>query len=164
MCGIVGYIGERNVSNVVMVGLERLEYRGYDSCGIAVLNDGIKIRKTAGRLQRLKEILLQSPVEGKLGIGHTRWATHGQVSDENAHPFTDCTGRIALVHNGIIENYRELRRELEADGHRFRSATDTEVIVHLIEDLAARAREKGFFTALRRAVSELRGAFALVVI
>ncbi len=164
MCGIVGYIGERNVSNVVMVGLERLEYRGYDSCGIAVLNDGIKIRKTVGRLQRLKEILLKSPVVGRLGIGHTRWATHGQVSDENAHPFTDCTGRIALVHNGIIENYRELRQQLEANGHRFQSATDTEVIVHLIEDLAARIQEKGFFTALRRAVGELRGAFALVVI
>ncbi len=164
MCGIVGYIGERNVSNVIMVGLERLEYRGYDSCGIAVLADGLRIRKTAGRLQRLKELLQTSPVEGRLGIGHTRWATHGQVTDENAHPFTDCTGRIALVHNGIIENYRELRQGLEAAGHRFQSSTDTEVIVHLIETHYQRAGGRGFLNALRRAVAELKGAYALLII
>lgn len=164
MCGIVGYLGERNVTNVIMVGLERLEYRGYDSCGIAVLNDGIKIRKTKGRLQRLKEILQNSPIEGRLGIGHTRWATHGQVTDENAHPFTDCTGKIALVHNGIIENYRELRKRLEGEGHRFASSTDTEVMVHLIEGYYRGAEGRGFLQALRRAVAELKGAYAVVVI
>ncbi len=168
MCGIVGYIGERNVQNVIMVGLERLEYRGYDSCGIAVIDGDIKIRKTAGRLQRLKEILDKSPVGGKLGIGHTRWATHGEVTDENAHPFTDCGGCIALVHNGIIENYRELRKRLEKDGHRFVSQTDTEVIVHLIESFyrqqSGQERSKEMLGALRRAGKELRGAYALVII
>jgi glucosamine--fructose-6-phosphate aminotransferase (isomerizing) len=164
MCGIVGYIGERNVVNVVMVGLERLEYRGYDSCGLAVLDGGIKIRKTAGRLQKLKEILLSSPVEGKLAIGHTRWATHGQVNEDNAHPFTDCTGQIALVHNGIIENYRELRRRLEKDGHRFVSSTDTEVIVHLIESYYQSRTDRAMLTALGKAVREMKGSYALVII
>ncbi|MEO0086014.1 MAG: glutamine--fructose-6-phosphate transaminase (isomerizing) [candidate division WOR-3 bacterium] len=160
MCGIVGYIGPRNVANVIMVGLERLEYRGYDSCGIAVVNNGLEIRKTAGRLQQLKEILSRSPVEGRLGIGHTRWATHGQVSDENAHPLTDCNRVLALVHNGIIENYRELRRRLEAKGHRFVTTTDTEVIVHLLESFYRR----DLAAALRRTVPLLRGAFALAVV
>ncbi|MGQ9707710.1 MAG: glutamine--fructose-6-phosphate transaminase (isomerizing) [bacterium] len=168
MCGIVGYIGERNVVNVVMVGLERLEYRGYDSCGIAVLDGDIKIRKTVGRLQKLKEVLSDSPVEGRIGIGHTRWATHGQVTDENAHPFTDCTGCIALVHNGIIENYRELRKQLEKEGHRFISSTDSEVIVHLIElfyrSQPGRAKGRDMLTALRSAAKEMKGAYALLII
>ncbi|MCL6465484.1 MAG: glutamine--fructose-6-phosphate transaminase (isomerizing) [candidate division WOR-3 bacterium] len=160
MCGIVGYIGPRNVVNVVMIGLERLEYRGYDSCGIAVVDGGIKIRKTAGRLQRLKEILEKSPVAGRLGIGHTRWATHGAVTDENAHPFVDCQGKIALVHNGIIENYRELRKELMDAGHRFSSSTDTEVLVHLIESFYRR----NMLSALRKTVARLKGAYGLVVV
>ncbi len=160
MCGIVGYIGPRNVTNVIMVGLERLEYRGYDSCGIAVVDGGIKVRKTAGRLQQLKEVLDADPVEGKLGIGHTRWATHGQVNNENAHPFVDCQNRIALVHNGIIENYRELRSRLEQAGHRFVSSTDTEVIVHLIESYY----KKNLLVALRRAVKELRGSYAIALV
>ncbi len=165
MCGIVGYIGERNVTNVIMVGLEKLEYRGYDSCGIAVLNDGIKIRKVAGRLQRLKELLFNQPVEGKLGIGHTRWATHGAVNDDNAHPFLDCTGTIALVHNGIIENFRKLKEKLTAAGHRFTSSTDTEVIVHLIESFYRRKRGKvNFLRALRSSINKLQGAYALVII
>jgi len=109
MCGIVGYVGPRNLTNVILVGLERLEYRGYDSCGIAAVDGGLTIRKTAGRLQKLKEMLAANPVTGNLGIGHTRWATHGTVTDENAHPFTDCQRRLALVHNGVVENYRELR-------------------------------------------------------
>jgi glucosamine--fructose-6-phosphate aminotransferase (isomerizing) len=160
MCGIVGYIGPRSVANVVVVGLERLEYRGYDSCGIAALNHGLEIRKTAGRLQKLKDILSREPVSGNLAIGHTRWATHGRVTDENSHPFTDCNRVLALVHNGIIENYRELRERLVRQGHRFVSSTDTEVIVHLIEsyykrDLAA---------ALRKAAAQLKGAYALAVI
>ncbi|MEO0079151.1 MAG: glutamine--fructose-6-phosphate transaminase (isomerizing) [candidate division WOR-3 bacterium] len=160
MCGIVGYIGPKNVTNVVLVGLERLEYRGYDSCGIATIDGGLKIRKTAGRLAQLKELLARDPIEGNIGLGHTRWATHGQVSDENAHPFTDCTRTIALVHNGIIENYRELRRRLEAAGHRFVSTTDTEVIVHLIESYYRR----DLVTALRRTARELKGAYALALV
>jgi glutamine---fructose-6-phosphate transaminase (isomerizing) len=160
MCGIVGYIGPRNLTNVIMVGLERLEYRGYDSCGIAAVDGGLTIRKTAGRLQKLKQSLAANPVTGNLGVGHTRWATHGKVTDENAHPFTDCHRRLALVHNGIIENYRELRERLVAAGHQFVSGTDTETIVHLIEsyyknDLAA---------AVRKAAAELVGSYAIAVI
>ncbi|MEO0019844.1 MAG: glutamine--fructose-6-phosphate transaminase (isomerizing) [candidate division WOR-3 bacterium] len=164
MCGIVGYIGEREVSNVILVGLERLEYRGYDSCGIAVYDGDLKIRKTAGRLQLLKELLAKNPVDGRLGIGHTRWATHGEVTDENAHPFTDCTRTIALVHNGIIENYRELRRHLENEGHRFVSQTDTEVIVHLIESCHRQGKGKDLLTALREVGATMKGSYALVVI
>ena len=105
MCGIVGYIGNKDLASVILIGLERLEYRGYDSCGIATVDDGeLQVRKTAGRLQQLKEILENDPISGTVGIGHTRWATHGSVTQQNAHPFTDCTGSIALVHNGIVEN------------------------------------------------------------
>jgi glucosamine--fructose-6-phosphate aminotransferase (isomerizing) len=160
MCGIVGYIGPRNLTNVIMVGLERLEYRGYDSCGIAAVDGGLTIRKTAGRLMRLKEILARDPVGGNLGVGHTRWATHGKVTDENAHPFTDCSRRIALVHNGIIENYRELRQRLVAQGHQFVSSTDTETIVHLIESYY----KKDLAAAVRSAAAELHGSFAIAVV
>jgi glucosamine--fructose-6-phosphate aminotransferase (isomerizing) len=160
MCGIVGYVGPRNLSNVILVGLERLEYRGYDSCGIAAVDGGLTIRKTAGRLQKLKEMLATSPVTGNLGVGHTRWATHGTVTDDNAHPFTGCFGRMALVHNGIIENYRELRERLIADGHRFVSSTDTETIVHLIES----HHKRDLATAVRKAATELVGSYAIAVI
>jgi glucosamine--fructose-6-phosphate aminotransferase (isomerizing) len=160
MCGIVGYVGPRNLANVIMVGLERLEYRGYDSCGIAAVDGGLTIRKTAGRLQKLKEMLASNPVTGNLGVGHTRWATHGTVTDENAHPFTGCFGRIALVHNGIIENYRELRERLIAQGHRFVSSTDTETIVHLIEA----HYKRDLATAVREAAAELQGSYAIAVI
>ncbi|MFO7676064.1 MAG: glutamine--fructose-6-phosphate transaminase (isomerizing) [bacterium] len=160
MCGIVGYVGSRNVTNVIMVGLERLEYRGYDSCGIALVDGGLKVRKTAGRLQKLKELLDRDPIAGTVGIGHTRWATHGGVTDENAHPFTDADRTIALVHNGIIENYRELRVELVGKGVRFASETDTEVIVHLI----ASYYRRDLGAAIRRAVRRLRGAFSLAVV
>ncbi len=160
MCGIVGYVGPRNLTNVIMVGLERLEYRGYDSCGIAAVNGGLTIRKTAGRLLRLKEILANDPMRGNLGVGHTRWATHGRVTDGNAHPFTDCRRRIALVHNGIIENYRELRDRLVAQGHTFVSSTDTETIVHLIESYY----KKDLAVAVRKAAVELRGSFAIAVV
>ncbi|MFO7651512.1 MAG: glutamine--fructose-6-phosphate transaminase (isomerizing), partial [bacterium] len=161
MCGIVGYTGPRNVSTVVLVGLERLEYRGYDSCGIATVdNGGISIRKTAGRLQKLKDLLARDPIEGTVAIGHTRWATHGRVTDKNAHPFTDCSGGIALAHNGIIENYRELRAQLVAKGHRFVSDTDTEVIIHLVESFYKR----DFGAAIRKAIPRLKGAFALALV
>ena len=160
MCGIVGYIGPRDLTNVILVGLERLEYRGYDSCGIAAVNGGLTIRKTAGRLQKLREILARDPVRGNLGIGHTRWATHGRVTDENAHPFTDCKRRIALVHNGIIENYRELRERLVAEGHRFVSSTDSETIVHLIESYY----EKDLAAAVRKAAAELKGSYAIALV
>jgi len=160
MCGIVGYIGPRNLTNVIMVGLERLEYRGYDSCGIAAVDGGLTIRKTAGRLQKLKEMLANSPVTGNLGVGHTRWATHGRATDENAHPFTGCYGRMALVHNGIIENYRELRARLVAQKHRFVSSTDTETIIHLIES----HHKKDLVTAVRKAAAELVGSYSIVVI
>jgi glucosamine--fructose-6-phosphate aminotransferase (isomerizing) len=160
MCGIVGYIGPRNLTNVILVGLERLEYRGYDSCGIAAVDGGLTVRKTAGRLQKLKEMLAANPVTGNLGIGHTRWATHGTVTNDNAHPFTGCSGRIALVHNGIVENYRELRQRLVAEGHRFVSDTDTETIVHLVESYG----ERDLATAIRKAAAELVGSYAIVVI
>ncbi|HTW93059.1 MAG TPA: glutamine--fructose-6-phosphate transaminase (isomerizing) [bacterium] len=160
MCGIVGYIGPRNLTNVIMVGLERLEYRGYDSCGIAAVDGGLTLRKTAGRLQKLKEILASNPVTGNLGVGHTRWATHGKVTDENAHPFTGCYGRMAVVHNGIIENYRELRQRLVAAGHKFVSGTDSETIIHLIES----HHEKDLVAAVRKTAAELVGSYAVVVI
>ena len=160
MCGIVGYVGSRQALPVLLEGLRRLEYRGYDSAGVAVVNHRLQVLKAAGRVQRLQELAGASPIEGLLGIGHTRWATHGQVNDTNAHPHTDCTGRFAVVHNGIIDNFSELRRELEARGHRFASETDTEVVAHLLEeayrgDLAAALREVG-----RR----LRGSWALACV
>jgi glucosamine--fructose-6-phosphate aminotransferase (isomerizing) len=161
MCGIVGYIGEKDIDNVVLVGLERLEYRGYDSCGIATIKNGeLKLQKVAGRLQKLKKLLTNSPLGGSIGIGHTRWATHGKVCDENAHPFSDCANTIALVHNGIIENYREIKERLAKDGHKFVSDTDTEVVVHLIEAYY----QDGLVQAVLKAVKELKGSYSLAVI
>ncbi len=164
MCGIMGYIGNRNSVPILLEGLQRLEYRGYDSAGVAVLNNGnLLLRKCEGRLDRLEGIIRSDPVEGTPGIGHTRWATHGQPSDVNAHPHTDMDKRIAVVHNGIIENYLELRRELEKEGVVFSSETDTEVIPHLI----ARELRRGapsFPEAFRRALRLARGAYALAVL
>lgn len=161
MCGIVGYVGTRNVQDVVLNGLRKLEYRGYDSAGIATLESGkLKCVKAVGRLTNLEDKLHSEQVGGHVGIGHTRWATHGRPSDENAHPHTDCSGRFAIVHNGIIENYLSLREELLAKGHQFRSETDTEVVAHLIEDLY-----NGDFLQTMVAVGKrIRGAYALVVI
>lgn len=160
MCGIVGYVGGRQALPVLMEGLRRLEYRGYDSAGVAVVNHRLQVLKAAGRVERLQKLASASPVEGLLGIGHTRWATHGEVNDRNAHPHTDCTERFAVVHNGIIDNFAELRRELEGRGHRFTSDTDTEVVAHLLEetyrgDLAAALREVG---------GRLRGSWALACV
>ncbi|MFH1908635.1 MAG: class II glutamine amidotransferase, partial [Chloroflexota bacterium] len=134
MCGIVAYIGARDATPIILNGLKRLEYRGYDSAGLAVLQDGkIEIRRDAGKLARLAEMVNGSPISGSPGVGHTRWATHGAPSARNAHPHFGATGRVVVVHNGIVENFIELREELIAEGTEFSSDTDTETIVHLVE-------------------------------
>jgi len=160
MCGIVGYIGPRDATQIIMDGLRRLEYRGYDSAGIAVLQEGrLVVRRDAGKLANLAAILEREPVHGPVGIGHTRWATHGRPSQRNAHPHTDCTGEIVVIHNGIVENFMALKAELQAEGHRFRSDTDTEVIVHLVE----KYYQGDIAEAARAAFQRLRGAHAIVV-
>ena len=162
MCGIVGYIGPKDVDSVILVGLEKLEYRGYDSAGIAALHRGkLFVRKKAGRIKSLYEALNGFRIDGNLGIGHTRWATHGKVTDENAHPHVDCNHRIAVVHNGIIENYAQLKQELENEGHTFASDTDTEIIPHLIEKYYD---GHDFLAAVRQALQRLEGSFALAII
>ncbi len=161
MCGIVGYIGPREATQVLIPGLKRLEYRGYDSAGLAVIDgNGLVIRKTQGKIVRLEERLSQTQVGGTLGIAHTRWATHGIPSDRNAHPHLDCTGRLAVVHNGIVENYRALRSRLVAAGHRLTSDTDTEVLAHLIEQKVNGNLELAVADALR----EVHGACAMAVV
>lgn len=161
MCGIVGYIGRTNATKIVLEGLEKLEYRGYDSSGIAVVSDGkLSVRKLVGRLSNLSESIEQNPIKGRIGIGHTRWATHGVPADYNSHPHTNETGEIAVVHNGIIENYMQLKKELVNKGYKFTSDTDTEVIAHLI-DLYY---EESLFDAVKKAVKELKGAYALAVV
>ncbi len=161
MCGIVGYIGRQQACPILIDGLKRLEYRGYDSAGIAVLDgDGIDVRRSVGKLASLERMLENCPPTGCVGVGHTRWATHGRPSDENAHPHSDCNGGITVVHNGIIENYMELKNRLAAGGHVFTSETDTEVAAHLIE-----SHYSGDLTeAVRLACRELDGSFALVVV
>ena len=148
MCGIVGYVGHRDAMSVILPGLRRLEYRGYDSAGIATASDGcLDVRKKTGKIAALEMAVATDPPRGTLGIGHTRWATHGRPSDANAHPHIDCVGQLAVVHNGIIENYRDLRKTMAAEQHRFRSQTDTEVIAHLIE----RHQADGLVSAVSRA-------------
>ncbi len=163
MCGIVGYIGPRNAAQIIMEGLTRLEYRGYDSAGIAVIQDGqIAIRRDVGKLSNLAAKLAQAPVAGQIGIGHTRWATHGKPSERNAHPHADFSGRLVVVQNGIVENFRQLRAELEAEGITFRSDTDTEVIAHLV---GLHYRDgRSLPDAVRLALSHLRGPSAIVVL
>jgi glucosamine--fructose-6-phosphate aminotransferase (isomerizing) len=164
MCGIVGYVGKQNAVPVLIEGLRRLEYRGYDSAGVAVLSERrIAVRKSVGRLAALEAQLREAPLTGLPGIGHTRWATHGEPSETNAHPHLDTEGRIAVVHNGIIENYLELRQNLEAAGHVFRSQTDTEVIPHLIEH-ERKAGAPTLRDAIRRALAQARGAYALGIL
>ncbi len=162
MCGIIGYIGDKQVLPILIDGLRRLEYRGYDSAGVAVVHDGaIDMRRSAGKLARLEEVIAHQPLSGEYGIGHTRWATHGRPTEENAHPHRDCTGRIVVVHNGIIENYLDLKRQLQREGHTFVTETDTEIVAHLVE---REGQGDGLENAVRRALLYLRGLFALVLI
>ncbi|MGA2250926.1 glutamine--fructose-6-phosphate transaminase (isomerizing) [Terracidiphilus sp.] len=171
MCGIVGYVGSRKVVPVIVEGLRRLEYRGYDSAGIAVGSPEralLEVCRAAGKLQNLEAVLKDHPLDGTYGIGHTRWATHGRPTEENAHPHRDCTGRIVVVHNGIVENYLQLKRELIGLGHKFVTETDTEIIAHLIEQILKDAENAGaplkLEDAVQRAVKLLTGAFALGVL
>jgi len=167
MCGIVGYVGKKSVVPIIIDGLRRLEYRGYDSAGIAVAGDedGLQIRRAEGKLRNLEEAIRQKPLSGTYGIGHTRWATHGRPTEENAHPHRDCTGKIVVVHNGIVENYLSLKKKLIEEGHTFTTETDTEIIAHLVEKYSsANGRHVPLEEAVRKAVKELTGVFALVLI
>ncbi|HXX17844.1 MAG TPA: glutamine--fructose-6-phosphate transaminase (isomerizing) [Candidatus Acidoferrum sp.] len=163
MCGIVGYIGPKRVVPLILDGLKRLEYRGYDSAGIAVVgeNGKLEIRRAPGKLRNLEDSIRTTPMDGVYGIGHTRWATHGRPTEENAHPHRDCTGQIVVVHNGIIENYIELKKQLLAEGHKFVTETDTEIIAHLIEKFS---KDASLEEAVRKAVKAMTGAYALVAV
>src|SRR5690349_11095620 len=162
MCGIIGYIGPKEVVPVLIDGLRRLEYRGYDSAGVAVVHDGsVELRRSAGKLSKLEDVITLHPLAGEYGVGHTRWATHGRPTEENAHPHRDCTGKIVVVHNGIIENYLDLKRELQRGGHVFVTETDTEIVAHLVE---REMKGDGLENAVRRALLLMRGLFALVLI
>ncbi len=162
MCGIIGYLGDKPAVPVLIDGLRRLEYRGYDSAGVALVRSGeVDVRRSAGKLDRLEHVIRTDPVDGDYGIGHTRWATHGRPTEENAHPHRDCSGHLVVVHNGIIENYLELKRQLQGEGHRFETETDTEVIAHLVE---SEIRSDGLENAVRRALGRLRGLFGMVLV
>jgi glucosamine--fructose-6-phosphate aminotransferase (isomerizing) len=163
MCGIVGYVGQKSVVPVIIEGLRKLEYRGYDSAGIAVAGNGtgLHVRRAQGKLRNLEEVIRETPLTGTYGIGHTRWATHGRPTEENAHPHRDCTGKVVVVHNGIVENYMQLKKRLIDAGHKFTTETDTEVIAHLIEDELKTGVE--LEQAVRNTVKQLTGVFALGV-
>ena len=162
MCGIIGYIGSKPVVPVLLDGLRRMEYRGYDSAGVALVSpEGINLRRSAGKLINLENAIRDEPVDGLYGVGHTRWATHGRPTEENAHPHRDCTGKIVVVHNGIIENYLELKHELQAQGHVFKTETDTEIVAHLVE---REMQQDGLEQAVRRALTYMRGMFAIVLV
>src|SRR6516164_2720923 len=162
MCGIVGYIGTHRAVPIILEGLKRLEYRGYDSAGLAVYCDDeqLAVRRAQGKLRNLEENIRMNPLDGSFGIGHTRWATHGRPTEENAHPHRDCKGDIVVVHNGIVENYLSLKHQLEAEGHAFKTETDTEIIAHLVEKHFKGSLEE----AVRLSVQQLSGVFALAVI
>ena len=169
MCGIVGYVGKKSVVPIIIEGLRRLEYRGYDSAGIAVAGNGngLQLRRAEGKLRNLEEVIRLKPLDGTYGIGHTRWATHGRPTEENAHPHRDCTGKIVVVHNGIVENYLSLKKKLVEEGHKFTTETDTEVIAHLIEKYSSgtgNGHRRSLEDAVRQAVKQLTGVFALAVI
>src|SRR5262252_2354571 len=165
MCGIVGYVGDKQVVGVILEGLRKLEYRGYDSAGIAVVDESrnLLVRRAEGKLRNLEEVIRLKPLDGTYGVGHTRWATHGRPTEENAHPHRDCSGRVVVVHNGIIENFLPLRRKLQEEGHKFVTETDTEVVAHLIEkyvDEGAGSLE----SAVSRTVGEIKGIFAMAIL
>src|SRR5256712_4043328 len=161
MCGIVGYVGNKQVVPLIIEGLRKLEYRGYDSAGIAAVDENhkLQIRRAEGKLRNLEDVLEKDPIDGSYGVGHTRWATHGRPTEENAHPHRDCTGRVVVVHNGIIENYLELKDDLRKKDHNFVTETDTEIVAHLIEEHLKQGNS--FEQAVRETVGELRGIFAL---
>jgi glutamine---fructose-6-phosphate transaminase (isomerizing) len=162
MCGIIGYIGDKPVVPVLIEGLRRLEFRGYDSAGVAVVNgNGLDIRRSAGKLANLEQVIVNAPISGLYGLGHTRWATHGRPTEENAHPHRDCKNKIVVVHNGIIENYLELKQQLQSKGHKFVTETDTEVVAHLVEQ---EWKDDGLENAVLRAMKTLRGLFAIVLL
>src|SRR5438445_4436124 len=165
MCGIVGYIGPKKVVPVIIEGLRKLEYRGYDSAGIAVVDSAgkLEIRRASGKLRNLEEAIQKSPIEGTYGIGHTRWATHGRPTEENAHPHRDCTGEIVVVHNAIIENYLELKEQLQREGHKFVTETDTEIIEHLVEkNMQGPEGKLPLEEGVRTSLKQVRGIYALV--
>jgi glucosamine--fructose-6-phosphate aminotransferase (isomerizing) len=170
MCGIVGYVGKKRVVPVIIDGLRKLEYRGYDSAGIAVAGNGqgeLQVRRAEGKLRNLEEAIRLKPLDGTYGIGHTRWATHGRPTEENAHPHRDCTGKIVVVHNGIVENYLPLKKKLIEEGHKFSTETDTEVIAHLVESYffnKSNGHRPSLEEAVRKTVRQLTGVFALAVI
>ncbi len=169
MCGIVGYVGKKSVVPIIIEGLRRLEYRGYDSAGIAVAGDGegLQLRRAEGKLRNLEEAIRLKPLHGTYGIGHTRWATHGRPTEENAHPHRDCTGKIVVVHNGIVENYLSLKKKLIEEGHKFTTETDTEIIAHLVEKYSGSSgngKRPALEDAVRQTVKQLTGVFALAVI
>lgn len=167
MCGIIGYVGKEDAAPILLEGLRRLEYRGYDSSGLAIMNGdhSIQLRKRSGRLQNLRDLIADTPANGDCGISHTRWATHGEPSDENAHPHMDRSGRLAIVHNGVIENYQSIREMLEAEGHEFTSQTDSEVLAHLIgkcyDDSPETDPQKRLVVAVREAVSQVAGTYGI---
>ena len=163
MCGIVGYVGEQDAVGILLDGLGRLEYRGYDSAGLVVqTGPSLVVRRSVGKIARLRQVIEAAPVAGRTALGHTRWATHGRPSDANAHPHVDCSGRVAVVHNGILENYLELKTKLEAEGHTFRSETDTEVMAHLVESELPRCGD--LVSAVKAALRQIRGAYAFCLL
>src|SRR5213076_1999545 len=164
MCGIVGYVGNKQVVPLIIDGLRKLEYRGYDSAGIAVVDEhhNLKIQRAEGKLRNLEDVLRQKPLDGTYGVGHTRWATHGRPTEENAHPHRDCTSRVVVVHNGIIENYLDLKADLRQKDHQFVTETDTEIVAHLVEEHLKQGNS--FEAAVRNTVQQLRGIFALSII
>src|SRR5688500_115015 len=163
MCGIVGYVGSKSAVGIIVEGLKRREYRGYASAGVAVLDgSGLNVRRAVGRIKALETVLRERPVTGSIGIGHTRWATHGRPSEDNAHPHTDCGGGLVVVHNGILENYLEIKDRLASDGHTFKSETDTEVLAHLIEHHLRGTQRLD--QAVRAALREVTGSYAVGVV
>ena len=163
MCGIVAYIGDRDVYPILIKGLLRLEYRGYDSAGIALLNKELKVYKKAGKVSELHNFAKEQNITGQIGMGHTRWATHGEPNDRNAHPHYSQHRKFAIIHNGIIENYASIKTELQKRGHEFRSDTDTEVLIHLIEDIHENG-DVSLDEAVRLALGEVIGAYAIVIL